>query len=135
MMANYLLKDLVFSNPVRRVLVRSSENRTGCRIGCRTASSDGSDGSGAPFNVIVIYIVVFVISVLVAIGCIRMILTTRSTVNATDAPGLLDDKSVHKTPKTTIEKRKQAILELFETSQVTMVSNDNKLMRSHYQNK
>jgi hypothetical protein len=35
-----------------------------------------------------------------------------------DAPELLDDKSAHKTPKTTVAKRKQATLELFETTQV-----------------
>jgi hypothetical protein len=134
MIVNCLLKDLAFSNPARR-MQRSSENRTGCRTGCRTASSDGS---GNDFNIIGIYIVGVVVTVLAAIGCIRMVyvcLSTRRTLNATDAPELLDDKSVHKTPKTTIAKRKQAILELFETTQVTMVSNDNNLMGSHCQNK
>jgi hypothetical protein len=128
---DYLLKDLAVSNPVMRML-RSSENITGSR----EASSDGSRDD---FNVIRMYIVGFVVTVLVAIGCIRLVyicLSTRRTVNATDAPELLDDdNSVHKTPTTTIAKRKQAILELFETSQVTMVSNDNKLLGTLYQNK
>jgi hypothetical protein len=38
----------------------------------------------------------------------------------------------HKTPKSTLAQRKHAILELFETSKVTMVSND-RIVRSSWQ--
>ena len=82
------------------------------------------------FNVIGIYIVGFVMIVIVTIACFRMvrICISRRRVTVMDPSDLPEDKTVHKTSKSTLAKRKQAILELFETSQVTMVSNNHTSM-------
>jgi hypothetical protein len=118
MTAHYLLKDLAFLEPVRRL------QRT--RQPPRDDSSRYSDSDGE-FNVIGVYVIGIVMIAIVAIGCFRMvrICVSRRRVNVMDATELPDDKSVHKIPKSTLAKRKQDILELFETSQVTMVSTYN----------
>jgi hypothetical protein len=118
MTAHYLLKDLAFLEPVRR-LQRTRQHP-------RDDSSRYSDSDGE-FNVIGVYVIGIVMIAIVAIGCFRMvrICVSRRRVNVMDATELPDDKSVHKIPKSTLAKRKQDILELFETSQVTMVSTYN----------
>jgi hypothetical protein len=116
MSSNGFFKDLAFSDPVRH-LQRTSDN---------TTTSSGSDR-----YFVGIYIVGLAMIVMVAIWCVK---TIRSCVclrrvNAIDAPELPPDKSVHKLTKSTLAKRKQAILELFKTSQVTMVSRKTEIAR------
>jgi hypothetical protein len=119
MFTNALFKVSAFSDPVRRLQRMSGDTTTS------TSTSTTSSRNG--FNVVGIFVVGFVIIVMVAIGIFRIYRSSRVSStgreDVTGAPELPDDKSVHRAPKLTIAKRKQAILELFETSQVTMVSN------------
>jgi hypothetical protein len=116
------LKDLAFWDQLRRL-------QQGC-----TGNIAGSTGSATGFNVIGTYLIGFVIITLTITGIVKLVrhgLSTRR-VNAVDVPELPQhDEKRPKIPKSTLAKRKQTILELFETSQVTMVSNDNK----QFQNK
>jgi hypothetical protein len=100
-----LSKDLAFPGPGR--LLQQTSNNT----------REEEDGSGSAFNVISgAYIVAMVLIVMIAAWCVSSIrrYVRAGTSVAIDAP--------------TLAKRKQAVLELFETSQVTMVSNHETVM-------
>jgi hypothetical protein len=116
------LKNLAFWDQVRRL-------QQGC-TGDKNSRA-GSAGSQNGFNVIGTYLIGLVMIIITVTGIVkhvRNILATRR-VNAVDTPELPQhDEKLPKIPKSTLAKRKQAILELFETSQVTMVSNDKTAM-------
>jgi hypothetical protein len=115
MLANDLMRDLAFSDPVRRLQKAHSNTTDGFAI----SASYETD-----FHVIGIYIVGIVMILIVAVACCRIVGTymARRRITAIDASELPDDKTVNKPAESTLARRKQAILELFETSQVTMVS-------------
>lgn len=107
MLLNELLKDQ------GRLLLRKRGDNT-------EAGAGSKSNLGASW----IYIVgLLVMLVMVAISCFRMVRSLKR--NHVDAPDLPSDIKVPKTQrKSTLAKHKQAVLEHFETSQVTMVSND-----------
>jgi hypothetical protein len=115
MLANDLVKDLAFSDPVRH-LQRGSRNATSTG----SASSDESD-----FHVNKIFIV-GIAMIIVAVFPFRIFRTymARRRMTATDASELPEDETLKTTKKSTLSKSRQAILELFKKAQVTMVSND-----------
>jgi hypothetical protein len=110
MLSYDLVKDLAFSDPVRH-LQRAS----------RDASAE-STGSESNFHVNKIYIVGIAMIVIVAVVCFRYM--TRRRLTAMAASELPENKTVSTTTKSTLSKRRQAMLELFKTAQVTMVSSD-----------
>ena len=112
MLATILLKELAFSDSVRRL------QQTGDHDTTYSAASSESDSNRGGIYISIVGLAIIVVSV--AISCFAMI----RILNNVDDLELLDDKSVHTTPKSTLAERKQAILDIFETSQVTMVSND-----------
>jgi hypothetical protein len=111
------VEDLAFWDQVRRL-------QQGC-----TGNTAGSAGSQTGFNVIGTFLIGLVMIIMVVTGIAKLVrhgLSTRR-VNAVNSPELPQhDEKLPNIPNSTLDKRKQAILELFETSQVTMVSNDNK---------
>ena len=111
------LKDFAFSDPVRR-LHQTSDNNT---------ISDAASYEHAP-NVIGIYLTGVIMVVIVAVACFRIVrvLLSAGSVDEVDAPELPSDNKEQR--KSTLAQRKRAILEIFETSQVTMVSNDPMMM-------
>jgi hypothetical protein len=113
MIATAFLKDWTFPDTVRRLHIKGDEDSF--------------------FNVMGIYIfgvvLIFIIAVIVWLKMFHICCASKGNENVVDVlPELPDDKAVYKTPESTLAKRKQAILELFETEQVTMVSNDNTVM-------
>jgi hypothetical protein len=81
---------------------------------------------------LVLYMLSFVMTFIVAIGCFRMVQihylsTPGQRVNAMNAPAELPTDNNNKLCEiqmSTLAERRQAILALFETSQVTMVSKE-----------
>jgi hypothetical protein len=98
MVANELIKDMGISDMGRLLQQTTSENST-------------NSPESEKFNVTGALLFVVLMLVLTIFGIRRM----------RDLPG---DEAVHKTAKSTLAERKRAILELFETSEVTMVSHD-----------
>jgi hypothetical protein len=124
MLVNDLLKELAFPDP-ERLLEQTSDYSTASP----TIANTSTAGSAVtPLNIIALYFVWSGLMLLLFIWCgitLRGVGVSRPLLDArSDAPELNHDKSVIKTPKSTLAQRKQTILELFETSQVTMVSND-----------
>jgi hypothetical protein len=77
-----------------------------------------------------LYLFGFLLVIIIVVGCLRICITSGGAGGALgyereDAPAAAESprKAIHKTPKWTLGERKQAILGIFETSQVTMVSN------------
>jgi hypothetical protein len=98
MIANELTKDMAFSDLERMLQQTTSDNST-------------NSPESEKFNVTGALLFVVLMLVLTIFGILRM----------RDLPG---DEAVHKTAKSTLAERKRAILELFKTSEVTMVSHD-----------
>jgi hypothetical protein len=132
MLVNDLLKDLAFPDPGRHLQRQPT-------IGSSTVagtpdSAEAESGSGGSNNLVGIYILGLVmILVLVRIAWIVVPTRRANTMDTPESPSS-DDKILGKKPMSTLAQRKQAILELFETSQVTMVSNDT-VMPARHQNK
>jgi hypothetical protein len=120
MIINNLMKDMAFSDPVRS-LQRTSSN----------APENAAGPEERDFNVTGIYIVGFVTLVIVVVAGFRMVQKSffRESGNVVDASEFPEDKAVEREAKSTLAKRKQAILELFKTAQVTMVSNIHTVIR------
>jgi hypothetical protein len=114
MLSYDLVKDLAFSDPVRRLQ--------------RGASRDSSSSSESGFHQDnMIYILFWLVMIfLVAVACFRIHRTSmaRRRLTAMAASELPENKTVSTTTKSTLSKRRQAMLELFKTAQVTMVSSD-----------
>jgi hypothetical protein len=118
MVGHDLLKDLAFWDQVRR-LERPGHNITA-----------GTADSGDEFDILGGVCFLGISIILMGIFCrFRTVRRSCCRVNARDDPELPQhgDKLPNKA-KSAHTKRQQAILELFETSQVTMVSNDNTAM-------
>ena len=126
MVATDLLNDFVFADPLRRLQNTRSNNT----FTSGAASSEGaSNGIGIYLaGLVMVFIVAFA-----SIGMAKELLSTGSE-NVVDAPELsTEDNPLQKTPrKSTLAERKQAILELFKMSQVTMVSNDNTMIAGQH---
>jgi hypothetical protein len=120
MLAADIVKHWVFSDTDRRL---------------QQTSNDATSGSAFSTIFIVMGMSMsgFVIICIVAIKCCRILVEIRSlsttersgtAMDATTTPEFSTDNTLHKTPrKSSLAERKQAILELFESAQVTMVSN------------
>jgi hypothetical protein len=115
MLSNDLVKDLAFSDPMRRL------QRTLIDSSSKSASSEREQ-----FYVDKTCIVGLVMTFIVAVACFRLLThVARRRITAIDASELPEDKTVINSKKSTLSKRRQAILEqLFKTAQVTMVSSD-----------
>jgi hypothetical protein len=113
MLSKDLLKDWAFPDAVRRL---------------QQTSDDTTSGDGHDFSVLGLYIsgvvLIFVIAVIGWFKMFRICCASKESVDDVNTPELSEEKAVTKTPKSTLAERKQAILKLFETLQVTMVSND-----------
>jgi hypothetical protein len=105
---NELMKGLGFSDLGRLLQQTSSQNTT-----TGSLSENFNVAAGCLFMVLIL-----VAAILLA--CIKMGERRENIVGG--VPELPTD--IHKTPKSTLAGRKRAILELFETSDVTMVSHD-----------
>lgn len=120
MQLNDPVQDLAFSDPVRRLQRATGGNTTD------TFTYPEEHDS----NVVCLYIAGIVMVAIVAVACYRLARKMMSTASGNivdtivDTPELPDDKKEERTAKSTLAKRKQTILDLFETSEVTMVSND-----------
>jgi Na+/phosphate symporter len=102
-----LMKDLGFSDLGRLLQQTTSEN---------TAPGSPSDA----FNIAVACLFLGLPMLVVAIfACIRLKEMREHSLAVPELPS-----DAHKTPKSTLAGRKRAIVELFETSDVTMVSQD-----------
>jgi hypothetical protein len=106
MLVNELLKDLAFPDPGR--LLRQIEPEV-------TEAGPESD-----FNVVAGICFFGILMILMAI-CLRFNPTFRSLCVSTRRENAMD--KARDMPQSTLAEREYAILELFETSQVTMVSN------------
>ena len=73
-------------------------------------------------------LLIFVIAVVVWFRMFKSCCASKGSDNVVNVPELPDYKTVYQTPESTLAKRKEAILDLFETEQVTMVSNDHTSM-------
>jgi hypothetical protein len=105
MLANKVMNDSGFSDLGRLLQQTASDNTT--------AGSEREE-----HNVAGVYLFGFIMLVIAIFACIRR------RENVVDVPELPGDKTVHKTPKSTFAQRKRDMLDLFETSEVTMVSHD-----------
>jgi hypothetical protein len=118
MIGSELLNDSAFSDPGR--LLQQTQQPT---------SSNSTYESGNVYDAAT-GIWFFAIQIfLVFCGFVCMYLSCRSS--RVDAP--VSQKS-RKRSRSTFDQRKQAILEQFETSQVTMVSNEETLMLGRHEN-
>ena len=116
-----LSNDFVLSDPGRH-LQQITSNTT--LIG--NAESGFDVAAGICYGGILILMILFA-----CLSMYRCCLYERRRVDAiANAPSelLRDLRRVCKIPKSTLAERKQAILDLFETEQVTMVSNDHTSM-------
>jgi hypothetical protein len=127
MLATDLLQDFVSSDPVRRLQPGYDVNRHQQR-----GQDNIDDGAASPEeehvqnNVIWIYIAGMVVILFVVFGSFRLV---QNYIISTGSDEFAIDHTVPQKPrKSTLDERKQAILELFETSQVTMVSKDHILV-------
>jgi hypothetical protein len=128
MLVNDLLKDLAFPDAVRHLQLQPTARDSSTVAGTPDNTTEAGSGSGSN-NLVGIYILGLVmILVLVRIAWIVVPTRRANTTDASELPSS-DDKTLGKKPKSTLAQRKQAILELFETSQVTMVSNDTVMTR------
>jgi heme/copper-type cytochrome/quinol oxidase subunit 3 len=118
-----LSNDLAFSDPrllLQPTLQPTSNNST------YESENDFNAASGISFFLVQI-IVVFC-------GCVCMYLSCRnSRLDATVPPQRAQKQRKRST--STLAQRKQAILEQFETSQVSMVSNEDTWMPARHENK
>jgi predicted metalloprotease len=134
MLVNDLLKNMAFPDPRRHLQLQPTRG-----FSTEAGTSDSTEkGSESGSNFVGIYILglgmIFVL-VMIVFWILAVAARRANTTDVMDTPALPEsDKTMGKNPKSTLAQRQQAILELFETSQVTMVSNDT-VMPARHQNK
>jgi hypothetical protein len=107
MNANELMKDLGFSDLGRLLQQTTSE----------TTTPDGSPSD--VFNIAVASLFLIPMLAIAIFACNGLKETREHSLAVPELPS-----DAHKTPKSTLAGRKRAIVELFETSDVTMVSQE-----------
>jgi hypothetical protein len=118
MLAVKIMKDLSFSD-MGRLLQRTNSDNT-------TAGSEGEN-----YNVAAACMFGFIMLVITICACVAM----REIIGDHVLSELPGDDTVLKTIKSTLADRKRAIVQLFETSDVTMVSQEQPWDSKRQQNK
>jgi hypothetical protein len=113
MLATGLMQDLSFSDLGRLLQQTTTTHDTTLVDGSDEEIEEGRDED----SVFAVYLFGFIMVVIMTIGCYKW------RINASHVPELpSENKPVRNTTKSTLAERKQAIIELFDTSDVTMVS-------------
>jgi hypothetical protein len=117
--ANELMKHLAFSD-LGRLLQQKQI----------TYENSSSGSLSDVFIVAVAFLFVVPMVVVTIFACVRMREMRENVEDVPESPG-----DVRKTPKSTLAIRKRAILELFKTSEVTMVSQEQPWDSKRHKNK